>query len=71
MSILTIAINDPSLKKKSAEVAFCAQAVAVAMTEFQRGNGTVTAGNIVGMSGAGAANTSLGTWTYTPTATSP
>ena len=41
------------------------------MTEFQRGNGTVTSGTILGNSGTGSANTSLGTWTYTATATQP
>jgi hypothetical protein len=39
--------------------------------EFGRGNGTVTSGSIVGMSAAGVANSSLGSWTYTPSATKP
>lgn len=71
MSLLTIAINDQSMNKKSAEVAFAAYAVGEAMKEFQRGNGTVTSGTILGNSGAGVANTSLGSWTYTASATNP
>jgi hypothetical protein len=71
MSVLTIAINDQSLNRKSAEVAFCAYAVSEAMKEFVRGNGTTTSGTILGVSGAGVANTSLGSWTYTASATNP
>ncbi len=71
MSVLTIAINDQSMNKKSAEVAFCRYAVAEAMKEFGRGNGTVTSGTILGTSGAGTANTSLGSWTYTASASNP
>lgn len=71
MSLLTIAINDQTMDKKSAEVAFAAYAVAEAMKEFQRGNGTVTSGTIKGVNGAGVANTSLGSWTYTASASNP
>lgn len=71
MSLLVVTINDPSLDKKSAEVAFAAYAVAEAMKEFQRGNGTRLSGTILGVNGAGTANTSLGSWTYTATATTP
>jgi hypothetical protein len=71
MSILTIAIDDQSLAKKSAEVAFCRYAVEEALKEFGRGNGNVTSGTILGTSGAGVPNTSLGSWTYTPSASIP
>lgn len=68
MSLLVININDQSMDRKSAEVAFAKYAVAEAMKEFGRGNGTTTSGTILGVSGAGVANTSLGSWTYTPSA---
>jgi hypothetical protein len=71
MSLLVITINDQSMDKKSAEVAFARTAVETAMKEFERGRGTVTSGTILGVSGAGVANTSLGSWTYTPSATNP
>jgi hypothetical protein len=71
MALLTITINDPGLPSKSAEVAYCRRAMAEVEKEFGRGNGTVTSGTIVGQSAAGLANTSLGSWTYTPSATKP
>jgi uncharacterized membrane protein YeaQ/YmgE (transglycosylase-associated protein family) len=71
MALLTISITDQTMDKKSAEVAFAAYAVATAMKEFQRGNGTVTSGTILGVSGAGVANTALGSWSYTASATKP
>jgi hypothetical protein len=71
MSIFTVSINDPSLDKKSAECEFVKNAIAIAMNEFGRGNGTVTSGNVVGMSSTGASNASLGSWTYTPSASNP
>jgi hypothetical protein len=71
MALLTISINDQSMNRKIAEVAFAKYAVEEALKEFGRGNGTVTSGTILGVSGAGAANTSLGSWTYTPSAPNP
>jgi hypothetical protein len=72
MAIMTITINDPSLAKRSAEVAFIRNAVHIAMeVEFGRGNGNVTSGSILGQSGAGVANTSLGSWTYNSSAGGP
>jgi hypothetical protein len=71
MALLTISITDQSMNRKCAEVAFAAYAVSEAMKEFQRGQGNTTSGTILGMSGAGVANTSLGSWTYTASATNP
>lgn len=73
---LTITISDASITannpgRKSSEVAFAKYAVEEALKEFGRGNGQVTSGNIVGMNAAGVANTSLGSWTYTPFASNP
>jgi hypothetical protein len=71
MSIFTLAINDPSLAKRSSEVAFIKQAVETALTEIGRGNGNTTSGSILGMSSAGVPNTSLGSWTYSSSASLP
>jgi hypothetical protein len=71
MALLTITINDPGLPSKSAEVAYCRRVLAEAEKEFGRGNGLTTSGNITSTSAAGVANTSLGSWTYTPSATKP
>jgi hypothetical protein len=71
VALLTVSINDPGLNRKSAELAFAMYALAEVEKEFGRGNGTVTSGTILGVNGAGVANTALGTWTYTPSATLP
>jgi hypothetical protein len=71
MALLTLSINDPGMPSKSAEVAYIRKCVETALTEIGRGNGNTTSGTIVGQSAAGVANTSLGSWTYTPSATKP
>jgi hypothetical protein len=71
MALLVISINDQTMNRKSAEVAFAKYAAEEALKEFGRGNGTITSGTILGVSGAGVANTSLGSWTYTPSAANP
>jgi hypothetical protein len=71
MALLVISINDPGLEKKSAEVAYARYALGIAEKEFGRGNGTVGSGSIIGMNAAGVANATLGTWTYTTSATKP
>jgi hypothetical protein len=76
-TMMSITINAPAtatataLDKKSSEVAFVRKAVDTAMTEFGRGNGTVTSGAILGNDTQGNANTSLGSWTYTASASNP
>ena len=70
MSLLTITINDPGLQKKSSEVAYAMKALEHVMTELGRGNGSVTSGAITGQNSAGQ-TVSLGSWTYTPSATLP
>lgn len=71
MALLTVSINDQSMNRKSAEVTFAMYALREVEKEIGRGRGTVTSGTILGVSGAGVANTSLGTWTYTPSASLP
>lgn len=73
MSLLVITINDPSLDRKSAEVAYALYAANVALMEFARGNGTKTSGTILGTGPTFSATgpTAMGTWSYTATATNP
>jgi len=71
MALLVITINDPGLDKRSAEVAYARRAVDEAMKEFCRGNGTITAGTIGSYTTGFNSPTSLGSWTYTPSAPNP
>jgi hypothetical protein len=73
MSVLTITIVDPNFagQRKSSEVAYLLRALAVAKTEIGRGNGVRTSGTILGTNQAGTPNTSLGSWSYVPSATLP
>lgn len=70
---LTITINDPApaFDKKSAEVAYFQRVLEHLANEIGRGRGTVTSGQIIGLSAAGVANTSLGSWSFTPGASKP
>jgi hypothetical protein len=71
MALLVITINDPGLDKKSAEVAYAKRAVDEALKEFGRGNGTITSGTIQTYTTSLNSPTSLGSWTYTPSAPNP
>ena len=71
MALIVITINDPGLNRKSAEAAYCQYAVHEALKEMGRARGNLASGAIIGMSAAGVANSSLGTWTMLSTATSP
>jgi hypothetical protein len=71
MALLTVTINDPSLQKRSSEVAYAIGAINTVVKELGRGNGNVTSGTILGQSSAGVPNTPLGSWTYTPSASNP
>jgi hypothetical protein len=72
MSILSITINDPpTFDRKSSEIAHLLKILDHLKTEIGRGRGTVTSGTILGQNAAGVANTSLGSWTYTPSASKP
>lgn len=71
MALLTVSITDQLMNRKSAEVAFAAYALEEVRKELVRGNGAVLTGTILGAPGAGLGPTSLGSWTYTPSATLP
>jgi hypothetical protein len=71
MALLTVSITDPLLNKKSAEVQFIQGALDTIAKEIGRGNGTVLSGTILGQANSNTSNVSLGTWTYTPSATIP
>ena len=70
MALLTVSINDPTFNRKSDEVVFLTRALDVVKTELGRGNGTVTSGTILDYT-TGLGPTSLGSWTYTPSAANP
>ncbi|HSZ64768.1 MAG TPA: hypothetical protein VK825_01065 [Xanthobacteraceae bacterium] len=71
MTVLVVTINDPSpaFEHKSAEVSYMRRVLETIAEELSRSQGNVTSSSIVGHSASGAPNTSLGSWTYTPTAT--
>jgi hypothetical protein len=73
MSVLTITISDPSFsgQSKASEVAYLLKVLQTVETEIGRGRGTVTSGSVIGTNQAGTPNTSLGSWTFTPSATKP
>ena len=71
MTVLTITITDQSFDKKSAEVGYLLRTLDLLKNEIGRGHGTVTSGTIIGRNAAGVPNSSLGSWTYTPSASNP
>ena len=71
MTVLTITINDPVFEKKSSEVAYLLKVLQILGSELGRGQGTVTSGTIIGTNAAGVANTSLGSWAYSASASKP
>lgn len=71
MTVLTLTITDQSFDKKSSEVAYLQRVLDLLKNEIGRARGTVTSGTIVGQSATGVANTSLGSWSYTSSASNP
>jgi hypothetical protein len=71
MALLTITINDPGLDTKHAEVSFARRTLQIIDTELGQGNGNKTTGPITGVGANGVGGASLGSWTYTPSATKP
>jgi hypothetical protein len=67
MALLSLTVNNPSpaLEKKFHEVALIERALALAVQSIRAAGGVTTSGNIMN-DGA----TVIGTWTYTPQATS-
>lgn len=71
MSLLSVTINDPSLGRKSDEVNYLLYTLNEVAKELGRGQGTVTTGTILGQPATGLGPSSLGSWTYTPSASNP
>jgi hypothetical protein len=71
MTVLTVTIVDQAFDKKSAEVAYLQRVLDTLKNELGRGQGNVTSGTILGTNAAGTPNTSLGSWTYTASASKP
>jgi hypothetical protein len=71
MPLLTISITDPGLDTKHAEIAFARYALGIATSELGKANGNATTGTIFGAGATPGGPASLGSWTYTPSATKP
>ena len=68
MAVLTVTIVDQTFDKKSSEVAYLQKVLALVAFEIGKGRGAVTSGSALGQNAAGTTNTSLASWTYTPSA---
>ena len=71
MAVLTITITDPVFEKKSSEVNYLLKVLDHLEMELGRGRGNITSGTIIGTNQAGVPNSSLGSWTYIPSASKP
>lgn len=71
MSLFTLTITDPTLNTRSAEVGWIKHCMSLARQEVAGGNGNTTSGTILGANAVGLSNQTLGTWTYTASATKP
>jgi hypothetical protein len=71
MTVFVCTFVDQAFDKKSAEVAYIAKVLDVVKTELVRGMGATTTGTALGQNAVGTANTSLASWTYTPSASNP
>lgn len=71
MTVLVVTFVDQVFDKKSAEIQYLARTLELLRNELTRSRGIVTSGTIIGQNAAGVANTALGAWTYTPSASNP
>ena len=68
---LTVTLNAYTFDRLSAEVAWIDAALDTVVKEITQQRGNRTSGNIIGQTPNGVPNTSLGSWTYTPSASKP
>jgi hypothetical protein len=72
MAVLTMSFVDQVFDKKSAEVGYLAKALMIAAQQLQASGGASSVStNIIGNNAAGTANSTLGSYTYTASATNP
>jgi hypothetical protein len=71
MTVFTCTFVDQFFEKRSSEVGYIAKLLEIAAAELQRNQGDKTSGSIIGTNAAGVPNTSLGSWSYTPSGTLP
>ena len=71
MTVFTCTFVDQHFEKRSSEVAYVAKMLEIAAAELQRNQGDVTSGQMIGTNAAGTPNTSLGSWSYTPSGVLP
>jgi hypothetical protein len=72
MAVLTITITDQTFDKKSAEVAYLVRVLDLVQAHLESRRGTQTGlQTVVGTNAAGTANSTVATYTYTPSAGNP
>jgi hypothetical protein len=72
MTVLTVSITDQAFDKKSSEVNYLVKVIDLIQAHLETHRGTQTGSqNVLGQNQAGAANTIVATYTYTPSATNP
>jgi hypothetical protein len=68
---LVVTVNATQFDKRSSEVAYLARVLEIAAAELSRGQGATTSGSIIGTGQSGSGAVSLGSWTYTASASHP
>ena len=72
MAVLTMTFVDQVFDRKSAEVQYLAKVLMTAAQQLQASGGASAAStNIIGNNAAGTANSTLGAYTYTASASNP
>jgi hypothetical protein len=73
MTVFAITINDQTghFEHRCSEVSFICKCLEIACAELQRNQGDLASGGIIGMNPAGLANQSLGSWSYSASASLP
>ena len=66
---LTVTLNSYTFDRLSSEVTWIDATLDTVVKEITQQRGNKTSGNIIGQAPNGTANTSLGSWTYTASAT--
>jgi hypothetical protein len=72
MAVLILTITDQVFDKKSAEVNYLVKVLDLVQAHLESHRGTQTGlQNVLGQNQAGAANTIVASYTYTPSASNP
>jgi hypothetical protein len=72
MTVLTISVTDQTFDKKSAEVNYLVKVLDLVQAHLETHRGTQTGlQTVLGQNQAGTANSTVATYTYTPSASNP